>query len=121
MASATAAGPVQEYTYSRPSGLGGGVLGLSTSMESFSACCGVYARLDVLEPALDGEVHERGTTNVDVNGPLREALARVGGGDPLHLAVDARSWPSPRWTGPWWRRRCRCPSAGCAGSEEAAR
>lgn len=56
-------------------------------MESFSACCGVYARLDVLQAALDGEVHERGTTNVDVNGPLREALARVGPGDPLHLAV----------------------------------
>ncbi|HEX2312384.1 MAG TPA: SWIM zinc finger family protein [Thermomonospora sp.] len=56
-------------------------------MESFSACCGVYARLDVLQPALDGEVHERGTTNVDVIGPLREALARVGGTDPLHLAV----------------------------------
>ncbi|SEG07127.1 SWIM zinc finger [Thermomonospora echinospora] len=58
-------------------------------MESFSACCGVYARLDVLEGALDGEVLERGTTNVDVNGPLREALARVGGSDPLHLAVGA--------------------------------
>src|SRR5690606_34230383 len=48
-------------------------------LESFSACGGVYARLDVLEAAMDGEVHDRGTTNVDVNGPLREALARVGG------------------------------------------
>ena len=56
-------------------------------LESFSACGGVYARLDVLEPAMDGDVHERGTTNVDVNGPLREALARVGGSDPLYLAV----------------------------------
>ncbi|GAA2103644.1 SWIM zinc finger family protein [Actinomadura alba] len=56
-------------------------------LESFSACCGVYARLDVLSGALDGEVVERGTTNVDVNGPLRESLARVGGSDPLHLAV----------------------------------
>ncbi|MGS2641166.1 SWIM zinc finger family protein [Streptosporangium sp. LJ11] len=46
--------------------------------ESFSACGGVYARLDVLERALDGEVVDLGTTNVDVNGPLREALARVG-------------------------------------------
>jgi hypothetical protein len=55
--------------------------------ESFSGCCGVYARLDVLPGALDGEVTDRGTTNVDVNGPLREALARVGGADPLHLAV----------------------------------
>ncbi len=58
-------------------------------MESFSACCGAYARLDILQQALDGEVHERGTTNVDVNGPLREALARVGSSDPLHLAVGA--------------------------------
>ncbi|MCQ0014335.1 SWIM zinc finger family protein [Actinomadura madurae] len=148
MASSVAAGTAQAYTYTRPSGLDEGLLGLSTSggttgsgpqahpyffsgvltqaapaaaallaladvaqtryfkprptsfrdpvvtcngdrirMESFSACGGVYARLDVLEPALDGEVHERGTTNVDVNGPLREALARVGGSDPLHLAV----------------------------------
>lgn len=55
--------------------------------ESFSACCGVYARLDVLQQALDGDVVEVGTTNVDVNNPLRQALARVGGGDPLHLAV----------------------------------
>jgi SWIM zinc finger len=55
--------------------------------ESFSACCGVYARLDVLSEALDGEVHDRGTTNVDVNEPLRRALARIGGEDPLHLAV----------------------------------
>ncbi|WP_424535548.1 hypothetical protein ACOZ38_36510 [Sphaerisporangium viridialbum] len=55
--------------------------------ESFSACGGVYSRLDVLERALDGEVIDLGTTNVDVNGPLREALARVGGTDPLHLGV----------------------------------
>ncbi|MEO3825064.1 SWIM zinc finger family protein [Actinomadura sp. B10D3] len=150
MASSVAATAAQAYTYTRPSGLDEGLLGLSTSggttgsgpqahpyffsgvltqaapaaaallaladvaqtryfqprptsfrdpvvtcngdrirMESFSACGGVYARLDVLEPALDGEVHERGTTNVDVNGPLREALARVGGSDPLHLAVGA--------------------------------
>ncbi|MFI7446702.1 SWIM zinc finger family protein [Nonomuraea sp. NPDC049714] len=53
--------------------------------ESFSACGGVYARLDVL--GLDGDVLDRGTTNVDVNGPLRESLARVGGRDPLHLGV----------------------------------
>ncbi|TDD49518.1 SWIM zinc finger family protein [Nonomuraea terrae] len=53
--------------------------------ESFSACGGVYARLDVT--GLDGDVLDRGTTNVDVNGPLRESLARVGGSDPLHLGV----------------------------------
>ncbi|WP_344937054.1 SWIM zinc finger family protein [Sphaerisporangium flaviroseum] len=58
-------------------------------LESFSACGGVYARLDLLGAALDGEVFDRGATNVDVNGPLREALARVGGRDPLHLGVGA--------------------------------
>jgi hypothetical protein len=57
--------------------------------ESFSACCGVYARLDVLSESLDGEVHDRGTTNVDINEPLRRMLARVGGSDPLHLAVGS--------------------------------
>lgn len=55
--------------------------------ESFSACAGVYARLDVLPPALDGAILSPGTTNVDVNPPLRAALARVGGGQSMHLAV----------------------------------
>ncbi|GIJ78673.1 hypothetical protein Xph01_31050 [Micromonospora phaseoli] len=55
--------------------------------ESFSGCCGVYARLDALPAGLDGDVVEHGTTNVDVNTPLRAALARVGGLDPLHLSV----------------------------------
>ncbi|MEV5414240.1 SWIM zinc finger family protein [Thermopolyspora sp. NPDC052614] len=32
---------------------------------------------------------DRGTTNVDVNPPLREALARVGARDALHLGVGA--------------------------------
>jgi hypothetical protein len=55
--------------------------------ESLSRCCGLYARLDVLSAGLDGEVHDRGTTNVDINEPLRRMLARVGGRDPLHLSV----------------------------------
>ncbi|MFY1649775.1 SWIM zinc finger family protein [Solwaraspora sp. WMMB762] len=55
--------------------------------ESFSGCCGVYARLDVTPDGLDGDIVAHGTTNVDVNPPLRDALARVGGLDPLHLSV----------------------------------
>lgn len=55
--------------------------------ESFSGCCGVYARLDVLADGLDGDLLTTGTTNIDVNPPLRDALARVGGGEPLHLQV----------------------------------
>ena len=55
--------------------------------ESFSACCGVYARLDLLAAALDGTVLDTGTTNVDFNPPMREAFAKVAGLDPLHLQV----------------------------------
>ncbi|WP_418955811.1 SWIM zinc finger family protein [Streptomyces tritici] len=55
--------------------------------ESFSGCGGVYARLDVLSEGLDGERTGHGTTNVDVNNPLREALSRMTGDDPLHLRV----------------------------------
>ncbi|MFJ2213457.1 SWIM zinc finger family protein [Streptomyces sp. NPDC101062] len=55
--------------------------------ESFSGCCGVYARLDVLEDGLGGAGTGHGTTNVDVNNPLREALSRMAGDDPLHLRV----------------------------------
>lgn len=57
--------------------------------ESFSGCGGVYARLDVLGAGLDGGEIRHGTTNVDVNNPLRDALARFGGKDPLHLRVGA--------------------------------
>ncbi|NUT31549.1 MAG: SWIM zinc finger family protein [Hamadaea sp.] len=55
--------------------------------ESFSGCCGVYARMDVLPAGLDGRTPDHGTTNVDVNNPLRLSLARISGLDPLHFAV----------------------------------
>ncbi|WP_326556223.1 SWIM zinc finger family protein [Micromonospora sp. NBC_01796] len=55
--------------------------------ESFSGCCGVYARLDVLPAGLDGQITTHGTTNVDVNPPLRQALAGIGDNDPMHVAV----------------------------------
>jgi hypothetical protein len=45
--------------------------------ESFSQCCGVHVRLDLGTAALDGEQLGRGTTNVDFNPPMREALARL--------------------------------------------
>jgi len=55
--------------------------------ESFSACCGVYARFDVLPEGLATPPISTGTTNVDFNPPMREALARIGVGEPLHLQV----------------------------------
>lgn len=55
--------------------------------ESFSACCGVAARYDVLAGGLDPLPDQHGTTNVDLNGPAREVLSGVHGMDPLRLRV----------------------------------
>ncbi|PRY15326.1 SWIM zinc finger family protein [Kineococcus rhizosphaerae] len=65
--------------------------GTALRFESFSACGGVHARLDLLpdglDAGLDGPTAQRGTTNVDVNDPLRRALALVGDGDRMRFAV----------------------------------
>jgi len=55
--------------------------------ESFSACNGVHARLDLLGSGLDGGEIGFGTTNVDINSPLRSALANVHRSELLHLNV----------------------------------
>jgi hypothetical protein len=55
--------------------------------ESFSACAGVYARLDLDPASLDGAPAEWGTTNVDFNPPMRAALARVHDADALLMNV----------------------------------
>jgi hypothetical protein len=57
--------------------------------ESFSSCCGVYSRLDLLPGALDGAMLGTGTTNVDFGPAIRQALARVGGLEPVRLSVGA--------------------------------
>jgi hypothetical protein len=86
--------------------------------ESFSGCCGVYARLDVLPGALDGEVIDRGTTNVDVNGPLREALARVGGADPLRLSVGPDELAVTTLDGPVVEKKVPLPERWLRGFAE---
>ncbi|MEU3448945.1 SWIM zinc finger family protein [Streptomyces thermolilacinus] len=77
------------YQRTRPGSLDPVVTGNGDRLrfESFSGCNGVYARLDVLREGLDGADTGHGTTNVDVNNPLREALSRLTGDDPLHLRV----------------------------------
>lgn len=57
--------------------------------ESFSVCCGVYARLDVTREGLDRSPSAFGTTNVDFNPPMREALARITLDQPVRLQVGA--------------------------------
>ena len=60
-------------------------------VESFSACNGVYARFDLGEDGFDGEYVDWGTTNIDVNDPLRAALVGVAAGEPLRLSVGSDS------------------------------
>lgn len=55
--------------------------------ESFSLCNGVHVRLDLLADGIDSGTVGHGTTNVDVNQPLRTALAGVGPAALLHLEV----------------------------------
>jgi hypothetical protein len=57
--------------------------------ESLSACCGVYARLDLSPDAVDGRVFGRGTTNVDAGPDLRAALARLDTGSTMGLEVGS--------------------------------
>ncbi len=55
--------------------------------ESFSGCCGVHARLDLLPEALAGAPVSSGTTNVDFNEPMRAALGGAALQGPLRLSV----------------------------------
>ena len=57
--------------------------------EAFSACCSVYARVDLLPDAYDGETIGRGTTNVDFGPGIRSALAGVQERSRLGLTVGA--------------------------------
>lgn len=57
--------------------------------EAFSQCCGAYARVDLLENALEGELLNPGTTNVDFNPPMRAALARLADTHAAALTVGA--------------------------------
>lgn len=59
--------------------------------EGFSGCRSTYARVDLLPAGLEVVEQRFGTTNVDFNAPLRDALARVMPGDALSLNVDAGS------------------------------
>jgi SWIM zinc finger len=58
-------------------------------LEAFSACCSIYARVDLLPAAVEGQWHGSGTTNVDFNAPIRSALAQVRDSDKVRLSVGA--------------------------------
>ncbi|MFC8094578.1 SWIM zinc finger family protein [Streptomyces sp. NPDC057301] len=87
--------------------------------ESFSGCCGVYARLDVLQDGLDGAETGHGTTNVDVNAPLRAALSRLTDGDPLHLRVGPDELAVTTMDGQVVEKKVKLPDRWLRGFAEA--
>ncbi|NUR71677.1 MAG: SWIM zinc finger family protein [Hamadaea sp.] len=88
--------------------------------ESFSGCCGVYARMDVLPAGLDGRTPDHGTTNVDVNNPLRLSLSRISGLDPLHLAVGPDELAVSTMDGTLVERKVPLPGRWLRGFAEVA-
>ena len=55
--------------------------------EGFSSCNGVYVRLDMKPEAIDGEFIAAGTTNVDFNDPMLNALNSIQKNEKVTLAV----------------------------------
>ncbi|UYZ83133.1 SWIM zinc finger domain-containing protein [Entomomonas sp. E2T0] len=55
--------------------------------EAFSSCNGVYARLDLLESAVEGHFVAEGTTNVDFNDPILNALSRIQKNEKVALGI----------------------------------
>ncbi|GIE36523.1 hypothetical protein Ait01nite_095680 [Actinoplanes italicus] len=89
-------------------------------LESFSSCCGVYARADLLPEALTGARAEPGTTNVDLNQDVRDALSRLGDRDELRLSVgdDGLSVVTRATTA--FERKVALPTRWIKGLGEAA-
>ncbi len=58
--------------------------------EGFSSCNGIYARLDLLEHAVEGEFIASGTTNVDFNEPMLNALNAVKKNEVMVLGVGEK-------------------------------
>lgn len=56
-------------------------------LESFSACGSAYARMDVASDACDGDFLGKGTTNVDFQQSLRDALAAITADCELGLGI----------------------------------
>ena len=59
--------------------------------EGFSSCNGVYVRLDMKPEAIDGEFIANGTTNVDFNDPMLNALNSIQKNEKVTLAVGQHS------------------------------
>ncbi|MBC8009137.1 MAG: SWIM zinc finger family protein [Burkholderiales bacterium] len=84
---------------------GGGML----RFEAFSACCGVYARVDLSPDAYDGVVVGQGATNVDFNADFRAALAQIRDHERVGFSVGADEVALLRGADQWVERKVRLP------------
>jgi len=83
--------------------------------EAFSSCNGVYARLDLGPEALDGDFLASGTTNVDFNEPMVNALARVARTEPVLLRVGEQEVVLERTAGTVTERKVTLPERWIKG------
>ena len=83
--------------------------------EAFSSCNGVYARLDLGPEALDGEFLSSGTTNVDFNEPMVNALARIARTEPVVLSVGQKEVVLERAAGKVIERKVALPERWIKG------
>lgn len=86
--------------------------------ESFSLCNGVYARLDLLDDGIDSGEVAHGTTNVDVNQPLRTSLAGIGTADLVHLDVGTEGLSVATLEGTHHERKVDLPDRWVRGFAE---
>ncbi len=66
--------------------------------ECFSACNGVYARLDLLKEGLEGEIGY-GTTNVDIGPELRKSLVSINQKDKFYVNIGNDGFESRNISG----------------------
>jgi hypothetical protein len=88
-------------------------------LEAFSSCCGVYVRVDMLPEALRDVSVGNGTTNVDCNQELRDALARVNDAIPMRLSAGAGGIQVTTPSATSFERRVKLPVRWVKGLGEA--
>jgi hypothetical protein len=89
-------------------------------LESFSSCCGVYARADLLPEALRDARISPGTTNVDLNQDVRDALTRLDDRDELRLRVSPAGLQVTTREADTFERKVALPARWIKGFGEAA-
>jgi SWIM zinc finger len=88
-------------------------------IEAFSSCCGVYARADLLGDGLREASVRTGTTNVDLNQDIRDALARIDDTTEMRLSVGSAGLRVTTRAGSAVERKVKLPVRWVKGLGEA--